>query len=87
MAPLSRILVIDAILNPTTEDSKNNPSVNELRSDTQQDITMMTLFPSLERTRRDWDRLFASVGLEIKTVFPVRSRKTAFEVGSLSSST
>lgn len=83
MAPHSRILVIDSILNPTTTDAGFSSSVNELRSDTQQDLTMMTLFPSLERTRSDWDRLFASVGLEIKRVFEVRSRKTTFEVGRI----
>ncbi|KAL9932132.1 hypothetical protein V8E36_008904 [Tilletia maclaganii] len=79
--PKSRILVIDSILLPALHTGDAPSSVNELRSDTQQDLTMMTLFPSLERTRSDWDRLLASVGLEVKQVFAVRSRKTCFEVG------
>lgn len=79
----SRILIIDAILNPVTVQGRFSASVNELRSDTQQDVTMMTLFPSLERTRRDWDRLLDRVGLRICRVFEVRSRKTAFEVAKL----
>lgn len=73
------MLVIDSILLPAI---RGNPaSVNELRSDTQQDITMMTLFPSLERTRSDWDGVLSSAGLEIKRIFDVRSRKSCFEVG------
>ena len=80
MGPDSRILIIDSILSPMTSNAKD-ASVNELRSDTQQDITMMTLFPSLERTRSDWDRLLGAVGLCVKRVFEVRSRKTCFEVG------
>jgi hypothetical protein len=67
-----RVLCIDNVL-PPLGDTSDVPSKL-------QDLNMMLLLPGRERTRADWEALYAEAGLAVSALIPVPDTFAAFVI-------